>query len=426
MKIMIIVRGKTLIGKFWTRVSIVVSDSGYIVGIFKSPKINRYYLSKVDAIYNAKDELILPGLIDCHVHFRDPGLTHKEDFESGSKCAIASGVTIVGDMPNNNPRVRDTESYLYKIKNIEGKSYCDYFLYTELNISSEIEKLLHLSKPPRAVKIYLYRREHYDLILGNSFPKNTIYVFHAEHPDYLKKSNDGCVEKSFRPPRAEHEGIKLAIQFARQGYRVHITHLSTRQGLMQIINAKNSGMDITCDVTPHHLVFYQEEIDTMSPLFLVLPPIRRKIDRDYLISALRNGYVDAICSDHAPHLKIEKEKNRCETFGIQSLQYLLPIMFSLCKKFGIDFRKVLPLMSRNPAEIFNIVKRGWIKRGNYADLVIFDPRKKWVVDPEACYSKAKFSPYDSMLLQGHVEATFLRGRLVYENGVFIKRIGQHI
>jgi len=382
----------------------------------------------VDAIYDAGDMMILPGLIDIHVHFREPGMEYKEDFESGSKCAIASGVTVVGDMPNNIPRIDSLERFSEKAKLIHGKSYVDYFLYMELAESEEIKKSLKLKNPPRAIKVYLPDRRHHLLISGDRFPRDMLYVFHAEHPDYLDEREVVDLEDLYkaRPPEAELKGIEFAIRFAQQGYRVHITHVSIGRGIERIMEAKRAGLKVTCDTTPHYLVFYLERVPRDSPIYKVLPPLRRKEERDKLLRALAMGYIDIIASDHAPHHVDEKKDFKSAGFGIQSLQYLLPIMFSLCKKMHISFEKVLEKMTSMPARVFGLKWRGRIRPGYFADLVVFDGRKKWVVDPEFCYSKSKISPYDGMLLRGEVRATFLRGHLVFEDGEFLKRIGKHV
>ncbi len=425
---MLLLKGKTLIGKFWSRANILISDSGFIVKIFRSERANRFYMSKVDKIYNAQDKLILPGLIDVHVHFRDPGQTHKEDFESGSKCALASGIVVVGDMPNNVPPIDNVESYLRKIEEVSKKSYVDFFLYIMVIGRKKFSDFLRRGVQPRAVKIYLPERRDYDLMRQNDLPRDPIYVFHAEHPGYIGGDEPTNMEDllKIRPVKAEVEGIRFAINFASRGHRVHITHVSSKAGIEEIINAKRRGLRISCDVTPHHLIFYRERIDMRSPLFKVLPPIRHKHDRDFLIRALSSGVIDIIASDHAPHTIEEKTNFVGSPYGIQSIQYLLPLVFSLCMKLHIDFRRILPLLSRNPARIFGIHRRGWIKVGNYADLVVFDPRRRWVIDPDMCFSKARISPYDFMFVRGYVDATFLRGELVYENGLFLKRIGKLI
>jgi len=425
----ILVRGLALIGRTWQRVNIAISDVGYIVKIWRSDYTNRYMLSRIEAIYNAKECLILPGLIDIHVHFREPGEEHKEDFSTGTKAALASGVVVIGDMPNNKLPVDNLERFCEKLQIATRSSYTDFFLYLMLTNPNRIsETIRKFGSVP--VKVYLYDRRTLAL-LKKELPKEAIYVFHAEHPDMVsdhREAHDAYELDKIRPIEAELRGVDIALRFAREGgYKVHITHVSSSEAIRKILDARGSGVRVTFDVTPHHIIFFLEKVDPKSPLYKVLPPIRRREINTGLLRMLAKGLVDVIATDHAPHSPDEK----CGDFseappGISCVQYLLPLLYSISKRMHIDFRMLIKMVTENPARIFMIPRRGRIKVGFLADLVIFDHRRKWVIDPDFALSKAKLTPYNSLVVRGEVVATFLRGRLVYEEGNFLKRIGNYV
>ncbi|MCR8453438.1 MAG: dihydroorotase family protein [Crenarchaeota archaeon] len=427
---MLVLRGLAFIGGKWQRANIAISDSGYIVRIWRSSYVNRQILSKVDAIYNASEYLIIPGLVDVHVHFREPGEEYKEDFATGSKAALASGITTVGDMPNNRPPIDSLENFKKKLQIVSKNAYTDFFLYVMLTSPSELSNIYkkYGSVP---VKVYLYHRNSIENLFKWSLPRELLYVFHAEHPEYVtdhNKAKDAHELDSIRPIQAELKGLDVAIKFAMENKcRVHITHVTSYAVVKEIAEARKKGIRITCDVTPHHLVFFLERINPRSPLYKVLPPIRNRDAHISLIKAVARGLVDAIASDHAPHSHKEKECDFSEAPpGIAGIQYLLPLLYSISKVTNIDFELLVRMASENPARIFGIRKKGRIKVGNLADLVVFDPKCKEVIDPDKSLSKATQHPYNGMLVRGKVIATFLRGRLVYENEYITSKSGTYV
>lgn len=425
------IRGKAYIKNTWMRTNILVSDNGYIVKLYRSKYTNRFFMSKVDVVYDAKDSLILPGIIDIHTHMREPGYEYKEDFDTGTKAALASGITVIGDMPNNRPIIKDYESLKMKIELATKKSWTDFFLYLYLTNNEKLVGVPNdLSNSLRYIKVFLYDERHFDIITKDQkkLPRTPLYVFHAEHPAYIKSSlpRDAIDHNNIRSPKAEIEGVKLALSLAERGYRIHITHVTVPTALRLIRGAKKRGLKVSCDVTPHHLIFYLEKIDVNDPVFKVNPPIRPKILRDSLIKFLYANEIDIIATDHAPHAIEDKKDFPSAASGVASIQYFLPLVYSLSRKIHINFNKILPLLSENPARIFGIKKRGAIKVGNYADLVIFNHRRRWIVDPDYSLSKSRNTPYNKMLIRGYVEAVFLRGNLVYQKGLFLKRLGKYI
>lgn len=425
---MFLVRGKALIKNDWMRVNILISDSGRVVKIFRSEKTNRYFLSRVDHILLARDELIIPGLIDIHVHMREPGLEWKETFSSGTKAALSSGIVLIGDMPNNRPPIINADLFKKKLKIANSSAYVDFFLYLMLTDPREIRRVSCEGRT--FVKVYLYDKNQFSMLMKNfdKLPKEAIYVFHAEHPQYVDVSDAKDVEdlNRKRPPRAEIEGIKLAINFAERGYVVHITHITTDVSVNLIESARSRGLKISYDVTPHHLIFDLQGVDLRNPYAKVLPPIRSRAIRSRLVKLFMKDYIPIIATDHAPHAPKEKREFAEALPGISSIQHFLAILYSLSKKFHIDFRGVIRRVTEAPARIFGLPYRGKIKVGEWANLVLFNHKRKFMVDPEYSLSKAKYSLYDGMVLQGKVESVILRGNLVYHRGIFLRRIGRYI
>lgn len=430
--LLLIRKARILHGKHWVRANILINANGKIVKIFRSDKTNRFLFSKINSVYNAKEKLVLPGIVDMHVHFREPGQEHKENFESGSKAAIAGGITTIADMPNNVPRINDIDLLNEKYKRVKNKSFADFLLYLEISDKLRYctEYLNRLKIRPAGVKTYLFIPEEERIFLSGQYPKDLLQIIHAEDSRYISSEFDCDNYSSFeasRPRIAEKAGVLKAISVAEKGYRVHVTHISTLDGLMEIIKAKRRGINITVDVTVHHLLLTKKDGEKLKSLAKCHPPLRDELDRRFLLRALLAGYVDAIISDHAPHAPFEKKLDLCEAPpGIATIQYTLPLLFTLAKKIHLkDFRPLIKALSENPARILGLKSRGKIKPGYYADLIIFNHKKIWKISGEEGYSKAKLIPWEGMIVRGYVEATFLRGHLVYESGNFAEKIGDY-
>ncbi|MGQ4891125.1 MAG: dihydroorotase [Candidatus Njordarchaeia archaeon] len=408
-------------------------QSGFIVRIYKSTKGLPHLLQHVDKVINAKESLLLPGIIDLHVHFREPGYEHKETFETGSAAAVAGGITLVNDMPDNLPYIDSIDKLRKKEEIVRGKSYVDYGLYIGLPKVNTLKSFLALKPPlPIGVKVYYYKEEERKTLLEGKLPKDFLYVFHAEKSDFLSEENDYCqsyidFEKK-RPKKAEVEAVKEIVNIAKKGFKTHITHVSSWRSIQLIIEAKRSGTPITFDVAPHHLILSSEEVKGRESLAKCYPPLRDKLNKIALTRLFRAGQIEAIASSHNPHTQEEKKTNLCQApAGIAAVQYTLPLIYTLFKKIHATEPKILTkMLSENPAKIIGAKKRGKIKTGNYADIIIFDHKKKWVITPENNYSKAKETPYDGMVVRGIVKATILRGKIVYMNENHISKKGKNI
>jgi len=416
-------------GKYLTRANILISEDGKIVKIYRSMYTNHYFFSRINEIYNGKERLALPGIIDLHVHFREPGFEYKEDFETGSKAAIAGGTTIVADMPNNNPRIKTLEDLLMKLRKIKNRSYVDYLLYLEVpDKMEEYDKIIRSDIKPAGIKVYFYLTNEENAFLKGNISPHFLYIIHAEDSRYIKSSYECHSYKSFalsRPNIAEKNAVIKALEMARKGVTIHFTHISTLDAVLEIQKAKKMGLPITADVTPHHLLLTIEDGEKLGSVAKCYPPLRTELDRRFLINAIEGGIIDAIATDHAPHAPKEKRMDLCRSSaGIASVQYTFSLIFTLLRKYRIsDPRPFLKALSENPAKILGLEDRGKIAVGYYADIVIFNYKKKWRIWDEDGYSKAKCTPWNGMMVYGLVEATFLRGKLVYEEGEFLKKIG---
>jgi len=431
--LLLIKRAKVLLGNFWKRVNILVNDSGEIIKIYASDKANYYLISKVDKIYNADGMLALPGIIDMHVHFREPGYEYKEDFTTGSKAALSGGVTLVADMPNNKPRINNYENYVRKLDLVKSKSFVDFMLYIEMpHDLSELNHFMNKNEIfPAGVKVYMYDKAELDAFTDMELPNDFMYIVHAEDSEFLSNSFDCNSYSSFeasRPRSAELVAVKKAINIAKKGFRVHITHITTLDALMEIMRAKRIGVKVTTDVTLHHLFFTKKDGERLKSIVKCYPPLREELDRKALINGLKIGLIDTVITDHAPHAPFEKVKNLCEApAGISTIEYFYPLLFKLANIAQFkDFKVILRAVSERPANILGLRRRGKIKVGFFADIVIFDKKIKWIVSSEDTVSKASLTPWEGMTLRGRVKAVFLRGEMVYEDGYFIKRKGTFV
>lgn len=409
----------------FTRAHIIISREGRIVGLKKSEYV-RYFMSRVEEIYNARGMWALPGLIDMHVHFREPGQKWKEDFTSGSIAALAGGVCVVADMPNNVPPTNTLERLSSKLAQVRGKSYVDFILWAGLPESpGEAHRILN-SIPVPGFKVYMPERAEMRRFLSLDYPRDSLYVVHAEHPDMLRETtaNDYETFERSRPAEAEAMAIEIVGRLAlKRGYSIHITHVSSRLGLSTLCSLRRKGVKVTADVTPHHLILTKRDGQKIGARAKCVPPLRDDDDRRELLKAVLRGEITCIASDHAPHTAEEKCEFSSAPAGIASVEFLLTLIYSLARKAHVDFLRLLEATTRNPARILKLKNRGWLKVGNWADIVIFDPREKWIIREDEMFSRAGNTPYHGMLVRGKVRAVFVRGRLAFEDGNVVSRVG---
>lgn len=358
---------------------------------------------------NVKGAFVIPGLVDMHVHMRDFRESYKEDFLSGSRAAIAGGVTSFVDMPNSNPPVTDSETF-EKRRQAAKKSIADYGLaygVTEENVSTAGENDAII------FKIYL------DGSLGR-IPEETLEMAVSGLPRTAVHAEDAeLFRDGERPVEAEERAVRKVSALAqRLQKRAHICHVSSAPAL----KALNSYT--TCEVTPHHLLLTGEDVREHGGIAKVNPPLRTAKDARALLLGLKTGRIAAIASDHAPHSRLEKDRGYGEAAaGIAGLDSMLRLLLTMVHEGKITLPELVTWCCENPASLLGLSSKGSIAPGMDADLVVLDINKKGRIEGDDFYSKAKETPFEGRKVRGDVDRVILRGRTVYEEEEVIGKRG---
>lgn len=360
-----------------------------------------------EEILDAKGHYIIPGIIDPHVHMRDPGLTHKEDFETGSKACAKGGVTTFFDMPNTIPNTVTEEELLKKKKGAIGRSYVDYGFYfggSKLDNSTEVEKVKDLVV---ATKVFM------NVSTGN-----------------MLVEDEKILENIFKASKlvgvhAEGEMVQKAIELSEKtGTPVYLCHLSTKEEVEMVREGKKKGLKIYGEVTPHHLFLNEKDV-LKNSLLRMKPELKTKEDNEALWEGIIDGTIDTIGTDHAPH-RLEEKLEKL-TFGIPGVEHSLEIMLKGVVGGRITLNDLTKIMSENTAKIFGIKNKGKLEIGYDADLVIINLETTERIKKEEVISKCGWTPYDGFLKGGEVLTTVVRGNIVYNNKKFInKKIGKEV
>ena len=404
-KIIILKNGIDVFGK---KIEILIN--GKIIEKISENIEEKQYLNKENVkIIDVERKLIMPGVIDVHTHMREPGVTYKEDFETGSKACAKAGITTFYDMPNTVPTTTTLENLLNK-KELAGKksivNFGIHFGGSKNNNISEIKKVLD-KKEVNTVKIFMNVTTGEMLIEDDEILKG---VF----------QNSGLVLV-----HAENEMIDKAIELNQKyGKGLYVCHIPSTEELKKVIEAKkdsslnNEMHPIYSEVTPHHL-FLNEEIRESSErnkmLLRMKPELRKKSDNEFLWKALNEGLIDTIGTDHAPHLIEEKMEK--VTFGMPGVETSLALMLTAYNEGRIKLSAIQKLMCENPAEIMKIAGRGKLKEGYYADVIVVDTEKEWIAGvDDTLESKCGWTPYENWKLKGKNIMTVVNGEIIYENG----------
>lgn len=380
-------------------------------------------------VIDAKGLIVCPGFVDMHVHLRDPGFEDEETIESGAMAAVKGGITTVACMPNTDPAI-DSEHAVKYIMEKSQNAACRVLPVAAMTQGLKGRKITEmglLSQSGAAGfsddgKCVADSRLMYEIMrYSNQF--GLPLILHEED-HYM--SEHGLVHEGHYSSVLGLEGISglsddLMIErdimlAKRSGAKIHITHLSTAGGVEMISKAKKDGIDITCDVTPHHLFFDDSVITSFNTNFKVKPPIRSSEDRKALVEGIKSGVIDAIASDHAPHLDTEKNTTfKMAEFGTIGLETLFSASFSkLCREEGIGLPALIALITCGPAKILNI-DAGKIEEGKAANIAVIDTEEEEIIKRKDFISKSKNSAFIGQKLYGNVICTISKGRLVFRS-----------
>jgi len=395
------------------------------------------YEAPCTSIIDAGGLLLLPGLIDDQVHFREPGLTHKGNIHSESRAAVAGGITSFMDMPNTLPQTVTIEALNDKFNLAARNSMANYTFMiggTNDNIG-ELKK--EGAKRAVAVKVFMGASTGNMLVdnpqsLERIFSEtDQIIVAHCEseaviaaNKAYYVAQNGEDLDITFHPKirdvHACFESSSEAVRLARKyNSRLHIFHLSTGKELSLLESKPLEEKRITAEVCVHHLWFSDEDYAEKGNLIKWNPAIKSRTDRDTLRKALIDGKIDIVATDHAPHTLAEKQGSCLKAAsGGPMVQHALVAMLELCKQGVFTEELVVEKMAHAPAKLFGIKDRGFIREGYYADLVLVNPNQSWTVDKENILYKCGWSPMEGTTFSHRVEKTFVNGRLVYDGGRF--------
>jgi dihydroorotase len=391
-------------------------------------------------VIDATGKHLFPGIIDGQVHFRDPGLTHKGDLYTESKAAIAGGVTSFIDMPNTVPNILTVESLNEKYKIASKKSLANYSFFLGVN-GDNIDDLIEMdtSKFIGVSDDGLYFTKKGNLLADSPDTMEKLFAncksiiaIHSEKEEIVEANEQAFREKygeeisaKFHPIIRSAEGCyeatKRAIELAKKhNARLHILHLTTEAEthLFQN-NIPLKQKKITTEVSVHHLWFSDKDYERLGMLIKWNPAIKTEKDKQGLLKALLDDRIDIITTDHAPHTLEEKQKPYFQSMsGAPMVQHTLNCMLEFYKQGLISLEKIVEKMCHNPAILYNMTNRGFIREGYYADLTLVDLASQWTVTKDNLLYKCGWSPLEGTTFQTAINQTFVNGNLVYDNGTF--------
>ena len=409
--------------------SLVIADE-VIAEVLKADELpSTAYEETIDA----QGCYLLPGVIDDHVHFRDPGLTHKADMYTESMAAAAGGVTSYMDMPNTNPQTTTIQALEDKFKDAATKSIVNYSFYFGATNNNADSLALLDKKKVCGVKLFMGSSTGNMLVdqmetLKNIFANaGMLIATHCEDQHIISANSAAYKEKygedpdvkyhpEIRNEEACYQSSALAVQLAKEtGARLHIMHISTAKELELLENKPIAEKNITAEACVSHLFFCDEDYETFGTRIKCNPAIKSKKDRDALRQALTSNLIDVIGTDHAPHLLSEKQGGALKAVsGMPTLQFSLTAVMELVHEGALTIEQLVQKMCHAPATLYQIKNRGFIRPGYQADLVLVNPTTEWTVNNECILSKCGWSPMEGQTFHSKVVKTFANGHIVYD------------
>jgi len=399
----------------------------------KIKKIGKINLNNAK-VFDASGKIVLPGVIDTQVHFREPGSTDSEDLESGSKAAVLGGITSVFEMPNTNPPTSNLIEFDKKLKLAKNRMYSNYAFYfgaTPENIDqlSKLKNLegccgIKLFAGSSTGKLLVDKESDIEKVISNS---DRIVSIHSEDEEILNlrkkfiKEGDVQSHPEWRNTECAISSTRRVVKIAeRYNKKIHVLHVTTREEIDFLAMHKKN---VTFEITPQHLSMYAPDCYNKLGTFVQMnPPLRTKEHYDRLWVAVRNSIVDILGSDHAPHLKENKKKKYPGSpSGMPGVQTILPVMLDHVSKDKLSLNQLMKFMCENPCKIFGIKNKGYIKEGYDADLTIVDMKKEQIIKDEMMASKCGWTPFNNYKVKGFPTCTIVNGNVVMSDGKIISK-----
>ena len=394
----------------------------------KIEKIGKQDLNNTK-VFDATDKIVLPGIIDTQVHFREPGSTDREDLESGSRAAVLGGVTSVFEMPNTNPPTSNLVEFNKKLDLAKNRMHCNYAFYfgaTPENVD-QLAKLkglegccgVKLFAGSSTGKLLVDKEKDIEKVISNS---DRIVSIHSEDEEILNlrkkfiKEGDVHSHPEWRNAECAMSSTRRVVKIAeRYNKQIHVLHVTTKEEVDFLAMHKKN---VTFEITPQHLTLYAPDCyDKLGSFAQMNPPIRKKEHFDRLWVAVKNSVVDVLGSDHAPHSKEDKNKKYPGSpSGMPGVQTILPIMLDHINNEKLSLNQLVKLMCENPCRIFGIKNKGYLKDGYDADLTIIDMNKSVTIKNEMIASKCGWTPFDNYKVKGFPVATIVNGSIVMNDG----------
>ncbi|HET6245735.1 MAG: dihydroorotase [Bacteroidetes bacterium] len=431
-----LIKNASLINEGCIKIADVLISKGQI------KKINTNIIPTADDIViKGTGKFLLPGVIDDQVHFREPGLTYKADIYSESRAAVAGGVTSFMEMPNTVPNTLTIDLLEEKYEMAAKKSLANYSFFMGASNDNINEVLKVNPKNVCGVKIFMGSSTGNMLVdsqeaLEDIFSKcKMLIAAHCEDESTIRANSQLFKEKYgedvpiqahplIRSAEACYKSSSFAIELAKKhNARLHVLHISTAREIELFEKKPLKEKRITAEACIHHLWFTDEDYKTKGTLIKWNPAVKTKADRDAILNAVKDGFIDIIATDHAPHTLEEKQnKYFSAPSGGPLVQHGLVAMCELYHQGKISLEKIVEKMCHAPAELFEIEKRGFIREGYWADLVLIDLNSPWKVEKENIFYKCGWSPFEGQVFKSKINYSFVNGHPVYQNGTFDETI----